>query len=181
MRKLIVGAVAVLLASGVARGQALPAGIGPGSYIQVGGSASLFQLDYGKQKLGGGALFLDAHLYRRVGAEVEVRSLDLHESEGVHETTYLVGPKISLMRYGFRPYAKLLAGRGEFYYPFNYAKGSYFVVAAGGGVDWHVRGTRLTVRLVDFEMQDWPGFSFGAIHPYGIGTGVAWTIFAPRQ
>jgi hypothetical protein len=33
------------------------------------------------------------------------------------------------------------------------------------------------VRLVDVEVQDWLGFSFGAMHPYGIGTGIAWRVF----
>ena len=169
-----------LLAVASALGQALPAGIGPGTYVQAGVSGSLFQVDYGQRKLAGGTVFLDAHLYRRIGAEAEVRTLRVNQDEGVHETTYLVGPRISLLRGAVRPYAKLLAGRGEFYFPFHYATGSYFVLAAGGGVDWHVKRTRLTVRLIDVEVQDWPGFSFGPIHPYGIGSGVAWTVFSGR-
>ena len=177
MSRLTLTLISALLAVATAHGQALPAGIGPGTYVQVGASGSLFQVDYGQRKLAGGTLFLDAHLYRRIGAEAEVRTLNIHQDEGVHETTYLAGPRISVKRGAIRPYAKLLAGRGEFYFPFNYAKGSYLVLAAGGGVDWHVARTRLTVRLLDLEFQDWPGFSFGTLHPYGLTSGVALRVF----
>ena len=169
--------LAILLAASLASAQAIETADGPGSYVQVGGSGSVFAIQYGQRDLGGAAAFVDTHLYRRIGAEVELRTLSFHQDEGVHQTTYLAGPKISLMPYNFRPYVKLLAGRGEFYFPFGYAKGSYFVMAAGGGVDWRIHHSRLTLRLIDVEFQDWPGFTFGAIKPYGIGSGVAVRVF----
>jgi len=157
--------------------QALPAGIGPGTYIQAGATFSTYQIDYGQRTLSGGSAFIDAHLYRRWGAEAEVRVLRLNEDEGVHENTFLIGPRYSILAHHLRPYAKFLVGRAEFYYPFNYAKGTYNVIAPGGGVDWHVPRSRLTVRVIDVEMQNWPGFSFGSLKPYGISTGIAIQVF----
>lgn len=173
----IVAAAAAIFTAAAAFGQAEPTGIGPGTYIQLGVSGSLSQEPYGQRKLGGGTVFVDAHLYRRIGAEAEVSSLQIHQDEGVHATTYLVGPRYSMARSGFRPYSKLLVGKGEFHFPFNYATGWYFVVEAGGGVDWHIPRTPITVRLIDVELQDWPGFSFGALHPYGIQSGIALRVF----
>jgi hypothetical protein len=170
-------ASALLLTAAVQAGaQNLPAADGPGSYIQVGGNVSLYQIDYGQRDLAGGTVFVDANLYRMIGVEAEARTLRLNEDAGTHETTYLVGPRISLKSSRFRPYAKLLMGRGEFYYPFHYAQGSYFVVAPGGGVDWRIT-KRLTVRVVDVEFQNWPWFSFGPLKPYGVSSGLAFRVF----
>ena len=170
-------AILILATPSRAAAQAKYAGIGPGTYIQVGGTFSDYQIDYGQRSLGGAAVFVDAHLYRRIGAEAEVRTFRLNESAGVHETTYLIGPRFSFLAGRLRPYGKLLIGRGEFYYPFNYAKGSYFAIAPGGGVDWHIRQSKLTIRIVDVEIQNWPGFSFGALKPYGFSSGIAVRVF----
>jgi hypothetical protein len=167
----------LLLTAAVQAGaQNLAAADGPGSYIQVGGSGSIYQIDYGQRDLGGGAVFIDANLYRTIGVEAEARTLRINEDAGAHETTYLVGPRISLKMNRFRPYGKLLIGRGQFYYPFHYAQGSYFVVAPGAGVDWQV-AKRLTVRVIDVEFQNWPWFSFGPLKPYGISSGIAFRVF----
>jgi hypothetical protein len=157
--------------------QAEPAGLGPGTYTQVGATFSSYQNPYGQRQLGGAAAFLDANLYRRIGVEAEFRMLRLNEAQDVHNTTYLVGPRISAMPRRFRPYGKVLFGRGEFYFPYHYAKGSYVVVAPGFGVDWQVAHTPLFIRLIDVELQQWPGFTFGSIRPYGISTGVALRVF----
>ena len=150
---------------------------GPGSFVQVGGTGSLFQADYGRRLLGGEAVFVDAHLYRRIGVEAEARVLNIHEDQGVHETTYLVGPRFSFFPGRIRPYAKLLVGRGTFSFPYQFAKGSYFVVAPGAGVDWHAGSSRLTIRLIDIEFQRWPWFTFGPLEPFGVSSGVAVRIF----
>jgi hypothetical protein len=178
MRRLgLIFLILIVSLAGRAGAQARYAADGPGTYIQVGGSGSIFHTAYGQNDLGGAAYFADAHLYRRIGVEAEARTLNFHESLGAHQTTYLVGPQFLIMPRTFRPYVKLLAGRGEFYFPYGYAKGSYFAVAAGAGVDWRLGRGRFTLRLIDVEVQDWPGFSFGAIHPYGIGSGIAVRVF----
>ncbi|WP_142988427.1 hypothetical protein [Granulicella rosea] len=158
-------------------GQALPAAVGPGSYITVGVTASAYESDYGKRLLGGGAVFLDAHVYRRIGVEAEARDLRLHSDLGIHERTYMVGPKYSFLPHRVRPYVKFLVGRGEFDFPYGYAKGSYVALAPGGGLDWKLGKTPVFIRVIDVEYQLWPGFTYGQLKPYGVSSGVAIRVF----
>jgi hypothetical protein len=173
----LVAAILILLAASAARAQAIYTADGPGSYTAVGGTFSMVQSDYGQRQVEGSSAFVDAHLYRRIGVEAKASWLNLHTDEGVRQRTYLAGPKLALKGRTIRPYARLLAGRGEFDFPFGYAKGSYFVFAPGGGLDWRVHYSRLLVRLIDFEYQVWPGFSYGALHPYGISTGLSLRVW----
>ena len=163
--------------SSSAKAQAAYAGFGPGGYVSVGVTASGYNTDYGKQRLAGPALYLDANLYRRIGVELEARSLRYNAHEDLRETTYLAGPKISTHGRTLRPYAKFLVGRGEFNYPFNYARGSYLVVAPGGGVDLRLGRSRLIFRIADVEYQFWPRFSYGPLHPWGVSSGLALRLF----
>jgi hypothetical protein len=167
----------LLAGAGKLAAQAVYTADGPGSYVSVGVTVSGFESDYGQRLLGGASVFVDANLYRRIGVELEARQSRFHSDEDLRESTYLAGPKISTHGLNWRPYAKLLVGRGQFNFPFNYATGSYFVIAPGAGLDWRVGHSRLLVRLVDFEYQVWPQFSFGAIHPYGVSTGISVRVF----
>jgi hypothetical protein len=78
------------------------------------------------------------------------------------------------------PYAKILVGGGRFDFPFNYGTGNYFVVAPGAGVDLRL-GHRIQLRLVDYEYQLWPGFTFGSIHPYGVSAGISYQILGSSR
>lgn len=176
MRPAILGFL-LAVCSTFASGQALYTATGPGSYVSVGVTGSLFQSQYGQRLLGGTAVYVDANLYRRVGIEAEARWLNLHTDEDVRQRTYLVGPKLSLKGRGFRPYAKFLVGRGEFDFPFGYAHGSYFAMAPGAGLDLRIRQSRVSIRVIDFEYQVWPGFSFGTLRPYGASAGVSVRVF----
>ena len=170
----ILGTLVLLAAStGIARAQAIYTADGPGSYTAVGGTYSLYQSGYGQAHASGASAFIDAHLYRRIGLEVKANWLSLPTDNGTRERTYLVGPKLALKGRTIRPYARILAGRGEFDFPFGYAKGSYLVLAPGGGLDWRVHNSRLILRLIDVEYQVWHSFSYGSLHPYGISTGLS--------
>ena len=172
------GALAVfLLAAPICGAQALFTATGPGSYLSAGVTVSGFQQDYGRHYVGGESIFIDTHLYRRVGAEFEARQLNFHTEEDVKQTTYMVGPKLSLRARNVRPYGKFLVGRGELQFPFHYAQGSYFAMAPGGGLDYRIPESRVSLRLVDFEYQIWPGFTFGSLHPYGVSIGASYRIF----
>jgi hypothetical protein len=164
-----------------ASAQALPTATGPGTYISAGLELSGFQQDYGRRYIGGEGVFVDANLFRRIGIEAEVRLLNAHTSEDVKQQTYLIGPKISTNAHAFRPYIKLLAGRGHLNFPFHYATGSYLVVAPGAGLDWHLGQSRFNVRVIDFEYQIWPQFTFGELHPYGASAGVSYNLFDPES
>ncbi len=167
-----------------AHAQAHYTAIGPGSYISVGVTGSAFQSDYGHTQIAGGTAYLDTNLYRRVGAEFEARFLRLDRNETIHQDTFLAGPKISTHARTWRPYAKFLAGRGTFTFPFHDAYGTYLVLAPGAGLDWRPPQradsdypSRFLIRIIDVEYQIWPAFTFGPLHPYGISTGLSYRIF----
>jgi hypothetical protein len=159
--------------------QALPAGSGPGAYLVVGGTFSGFQGDYGKQTISGAGVYVDTNLFWRLGIEAEARRMD-YPDFGERQSTLLAGPRFSFRPGGLVPYVKLLVGGGRFDFPYGYGQGNYFVVAPGAGVDLRL-GQKLRVRLVDFEYQEWPGFTFGAIHPYGISAGISYQFLGSSR
>jgi hypothetical protein len=173
----ILAAFALLVSRGssVANAQAQATASGPGSYVAVGGGVSALQADYGKRVLGGGFAFVDVHPHWRYGLEGEARYLRLHTDENVTETTYIGGAHVYLRPQAFRPYVKFLAGVGRLNFPFGYAYGTYLVLAPGAGIDYMITD-RLSVRAIDFEYQDWPQFSYGALHPYGVSVGVSFRV-----
>jgi hypothetical protein len=159
--------------------QALPTASGPGAYVIVGGTFSDFQADYGSRTIEGASVYADSNLTWRVGIETEARRM-VYPNFGERQSTLLAGPRWSFRPAGFVPYVKLLAGGGRFDFPFNYGIGNYFVVAPGAGVDLRL-GQRVRLRLVDFEYQVWPGFTFGSIHPYGISAGISYQILGSSR
>jgi hypothetical protein len=161
--------------------QVAPESYGGNQTVAVGGTVSGFRLDYGKRDLGGAGVFVDADLNDRIGLTGEANWLWLHQFADTHFSTYLAGPRLTFNNRGnFRPYIKGLVGGGLFNFPYNYAHGSYFVAAGGGGLDYHI-APRLRLRLVDFEYQYWPEFSFGAIKPYGVSVGIQYQLFGCAQ
>ncbi len=169
--------VALIAVAGAGRAgaQAAPTATGPGTSIRIGGGVSGFEADYGKRTLGGAVAWADVNPIWRVGVEGEARWLRLHEDEQTSESTYLVGPRVSILSGRVEPYVKGMVGAGLFSFPFGYGHGGYFVVAGGAGVDLHM-GDRWRVRALDVEYQRWPQFSFGALSPYGVSAGISYTI-----
>ena len=109
-------------------------------------------------------------------------SCGFRTNENVTETTYLIGPQIYIIRPArtFRPYAKFLIGEGKLAFPFGYAQGGYLAYAPGGGVDMHL-SDRWTARLVDFEYQLWPKFTYGDLKPYGVSAGLSFRLNAVHR
>jgi hypothetical protein len=178
----LVPAALLLLAAGAgmyADAQALPAGTGTGMYVIVGGTFSELQADYGKQDILGGGIYVDTNLFWRWGLETEARRMQ-YPQFGERQTTLLTGPRWSFRAKGLVPYVKVLAGGGRFDFPYGYGQGNYFVFAPGAGVDLRL-GQRWRVRLADFEYQDWPGFTFGAIHPYGVTAGISFQFLGANR
>jgi hypothetical protein len=172
-------AAVILIACFVARqslGQALPTAIGPGSYTTVGVTGSFFNVNYGQRSVGGIGLYIDGNLYHREGAEFQVQSLRFNQQSGTRETTYLIGPRYSFRDFGFVPYVKVLAGIGNFTFPYGYGKGNYFVLAPAAGLDYTL-SRRINLRLINIEYQDWPQFSFGNLHPYGASAGISFRVW----
>ncbi len=168
-------AAVLLCTAALAHAQARPTATGPGTSVRIGGGASMFQIDYGLRSLGGTQAWLDANPTWRLGVEAEARWLRLHDDAGTRQSTYLIGPRLTLRPGRWEPFVKALAGAGLMQFPFGYGHGGYLVVAGGAGVDLHL-GRRLQVRAVDLEYQSWPQFTFGALRPYGVSTGFSYTL-----
>jgi hypothetical protein len=160
--------------------QALPTASGPGAYLIVGGTFSDFQADYGQRTITGAGIYADANLIWRLGMEGEARRMDYPDGSGRRQSTLLAGARWSFRAKGFVPYVKLLAGGGRFDFPYGYGTGDYFVVAPGAGVDLRL-GQRVRLRLMDFEYQVWPGFTYGSIHPYGVSAGISYQILGSSR
>ena len=176
-RIFLLGLFLLILQPGMRKafGQALPAATAPGAYLSVGGSYSLFQSDYGQRVLGGAGAYVDINRWRQVGIEAEGRWLRQNKLADTTQSTYLIGPRVEIRRRRFSPYVKTLVGLGYFNFPYDYAKGRYFVIAPGAGVDFNLT-YNLKVRLVDVEYQYWPQFTFGTLNPYGISVGISYHI-----
>ena len=159
-----------------AQAQVVPAGDAGGLKLSVGATASGYYLQYGERQMLGIAGFVDADTKRRIGIEAEARWLVFHQTANVNTTTYTIGPRYHRDYGRFEPYAKGLAGMGEFNFPYNLAHGSYLVIAPGGGVDFRINH-RIRLRAVDFEYQLWPQFTFGSMSSYGVSTGIRVRIF----
>jgi len=178
LRKIRIGILLILaIACPAAWGQATATAFTSGVSLSVGGGYSYYQADYGKRALGGYTIFADYDRTPRWSLEFEVRALRFNQEFGTHQTTLLLGPRYTYRKNKFNAYAKLLVGDGMFHYPYNYAEGSYFVLAPGVGIDIPIKTSRFTIRAADFEYQSWPNFSFGGLNPYGYSGGISVRVF----
>lgn len=168
----------LLLGASYSQAQSPESATGDWSSLAVGGSFSATRLQYGQHWLEGGGFFVDGNFNWRFGMEGEANWAILHQLSNTHATTYLIGPRYQLNAMGngrYRPYAKFLVGDGEFNFPYNYAHGSYFVMAPGGGLDYWLN-SRIRLRLVDAEYQYWPGFTYGSSTNFSVSVGVRYRI-----
>jgi hypothetical protein len=156
--------------------QALPTATAPGAYVSVGTTYSFFESGYGQQKVQGAGIYADINPIRQAGLEAEGRWLKQGGSPNVSQSTYLIGPRIQFRTGPYTPYVKTLVGVSHFGFPYEMARGRYFVIAPGAGVDLTL-GNDLKIRLIDVEYQQWPQFTFGSISPYGISFGVSYRVF----
>jgi hypothetical protein len=168
--------VLFLAAASPAGAQVMAHAVGGGLTLSAGGTASGDYLQYGQRSLYGASGFVDADTSRRFGVEAEGRWLEFHQTEDVHVETYSVGLRYHMDFLKFQPYVKGLVGDGKFNFPFGYAHGNYFVITAGGGVDYHWT-RRVHIRVADVEYQDWPQFTFGAMSSVAVSTGLRVSIF----
>ncbi len=169
-------AVLILGFAGVLRAQVASPGRQEVLRLSAGviGSGDTFQ--YGPRKMLGAGAFVDADTSGHYGIEAEGRWVEFHQRADVHAETYSIGGRYHFVVGRFQPYAKGLVGFGDFNFPYNYATGRYMVVTAGGGVDY--RWThRITLRIADFEYQDWPQFTYGNMTSLNGSVGLKVRIF----
>src|ERR1019366_1769744 len=178
LQRMIVLAASMLLIAGpkFMYGQAAESANAGRAYLWAGAGVSGYYEQYGARKLLGVTGFVDADTIRHFGVEAEGQWLDFHQVANVNVQTYMAGPRYHFDKGKFQPYAKGLVGMGEFNFPYNYAHGSYLVIAPGIGVDYRLN-RRWGVRAIDFKYQYWPQFTFGAMSSVGITTGIRYRIF----
>lgn len=178
-RKAVFLAVLLAVCSGLARtaaAQVVYSGDKGGFSLTAGATASGYEVQYGQQKLLGIAGVVDVDTRRRFGLEGEARWLIFNSPDQLQTTTWMAGPRYHYGFGKFQVYGKGLVGIGQFTFPYNYAQGSYLVIAPGGGVDYRWK-RKISIRVVDFEYQMWPQFTYGSMSSYGISTGVLYHIF----
>ena len=167
---LAAGLVLLTMACSPALGQVAESGDLGRPRISVGTTASYYYLQYGGVKNVGLTAYLDADSLTRLGFEGEGRWLQFHATNDISARTYLAGPRYHFTVGRFQPYLKGLSGLGLFNFTYNYAHGSYYVIAGGGGLDYRL-SQRWSAR-VDGEYQYWPQFTFGSMSSGGISIGV---------
>jgi hypothetical protein len=155
--------------------QALTTASGGGSYLRIGVGATAMQADYGHRVLVGATAFADSNISPRIGLEYEAHFQRWNSNEQLTETSYLAGMRVAASDRTWRPYGKVLVGLARIQFPYNYATGSYFAIAPGGGLDWEPGG-RWAVRVLDVEYQEWTRFTYGSMHPYGVTSGVSFRV-----
>jgi hypothetical protein len=169
------------VAPGIALSQVIPSTRGGDSSLRVGGSASLFRPDDIADGVGGPGVYVDFDVNRRWGLEAAARWLRFNDGIELHEDHYLIGPRVSFLTFGrIHPYAKAFVGVAQFTFPNNAGNitghGGYLSYGGGGGIDYRLN-RKWTLRPVDVEIQRWPEFTTGAIHPYGVTAGISYRIF----
>jgi hypothetical protein len=179
---LIALAFAVLAVAGgrAALGQVPESANLGGFTLSIGGGVSEYYIQYGQRKNLGLTGSVDADSTRHFGIETEGRWLADHTPADIQIKTYLAGARYHFnVGKSWQPYTKALLGVGMCRFPYNYAYGSYFVIAPGGGVDYRL--TRGWSVRVDGEYQYWPHFTFRAMSSAGLSVGVRYYILRGRS
>jgi opacity protein-like surface antigen len=168
--------VAALLVCGssLAHGQAKYTATRAGD-LQLGAGYTNGTSDYVNNRISGFSGYATFDFKEHFGAE-----FDFHQSKDpnsdVYERSYEWGGRY-LRHYDndrYRPYARLMYGRGVFNFPFNVANLAYNMIVGAGGVDIAVR-KNINVRA-EYEYQYWlsgPGLTNG-LTPMMINIGVAY-------
>ena len=159
-----------------AHAQVVPAANRGGLIVTVGAMGTGESLQYGNRRMLGMTGFVDADTRRKFGIEAEARMLEWNQTANVHLETYSIGGRYHMNFGRWQPYAKGLVGLGYFNFPYNLATGSYMVITGGGGVDYRLN-RRIYFRAADFEFQDWPQFTYGAMTTTSVSTGIRVRVF----
>lgn len=148
--------------------------------FQVGIGVSAANPDYSDNTLiKGVSVYGSVDFGRHLGIDGEIHDLKLSTPRDFGESSYLLGLRYGITYGRFHPYAKALAGLGNF----SLEKGTYSansssthrMLSFGAGLDYHATD-RMNVRVFDLELQRWPGFPPNGLTPV-VGTmGAAYTF-----
>jgi hypothetical protein len=158
--------------------------IGDGKHLYAGVEGSDFKPDYNPigGRLYGYGFFADYMVSRYLGAEGEIRLLDLNKPSGQTQKNFFAGPIVDAYRYHrFTGYGKLMLGIDSINYPSGIGYGTYFAFAPGGGVEYRLN-SRLKLRG-EYEYQfvrSAPGFPnqpSNGLTPSGYSGGISYRIY----
>jgi hypothetical protein len=150
------------------------------AFIQVGAGLSVFQPDYNPGPIKGYSIYGNFDFTSHIGIAGDVHVVNVITPGDVGQNSYLLGPRFTMARGRFHPYAKALAGIGVFtfqpvYVTSSSSSSSHKMYAFGGGLDVRVK-RHWNVRAIDFEYQRWPGFGANGITPFGVTVGAAYVF-----
>jgi opacity protein-like surface antigen len=165
--------------------QVVPAAHGSSLEIRAGVEYSNFLPDFGPpDRLAGIGVYVDLNTASRWSLEGEARFLRFNGFNGESQSSYFIGPKITLFRPGkLRPYTKALFGIGQNNFPFKIGTGRYLALAPGGGVDYRL-SSRIMLRG-EYEYQLWPEAPgvqdnpSNGMKPHGLCVGFSYKVFGP--
>jgi hypothetical protein len=174
----------LLIGTAAAFGQALPAAI-RNANLEAGGHFTFIRPDYGDKYMAGIGGVVDVNARKWYGLEFEGNFNFINGPAGTKEQTYMIGPRILYVRDRWIPYAKVLFGIGGLTFPNpGNPHHDYGEITMGGGVDWRWK-RNLTIRVIDFEYQDWYNFGHandpitraGALTPIQASVGIKYRFF----
>jgi opacity protein-like surface antigen len=188
--KLVLAALLTLITSPLLAQVAPAVKIG-GLPIGIGAGLSDYSIDYGSgRRMLGISAWGDYNVFHGLGVEVEGQSIFADRPSDLCTS----GPRtVCQMKQdsikggiiykarafkGVRPYAKVLGGIGEIYFPshnFFYSQDSFTTYGAGGGLEYRVWKT-LSVRA-DYEYQFYEQFlGKGTLNPNGVTVGATYYL-----
>ncbi|HKO20006.1 MAG TPA: hypothetical protein VJU82_14070 [Acidobacteriaceae bacterium] len=153
--------------------QGLPTATRAGD-LQIGGGFTFARSAYNFTPLHlvGESVYATFDMRHRWGGEFDFHNVKPTEDSTVYERTYEIGPRVFVLRDPFKPYAKVMYGRGVYNFSQSRANIAYNIYTIGGGIDISVRRS-LNVRA-DYEYQNWAGFPLGTLHPSVVTIGAAY-------
>jgi hypothetical protein len=176
---------ALLAVAASAHAQATPTA-GKSADVQIGGSFSVLNPDYGPNHWYGYGFYADVDFRYHYGVEFAIRQQSGPEPI-VYERTYELGGRyVYPLNDRFAPYVKGNLGRGVFNFsgtngsgpPVQVANLAYNIQAVGAGLDLRVL-PGLNVRVIDYEYQWWDGFPPHGLNPQVFSFGVAYHFHGP--
>lgn len=171
----------VMLAATAVYAQVARSVTGGGGTFWAGGEFSRFASDFGGVVAGPGVI-LDFNVTPKVGAVGEARWMHWEGNSGQTHSDYLIGGKYRAYRWRrFDFDAKFLVGGVWINFPLDIGTGSYFAMAPGGFVDYHLN--RKFLIRGDYEYQflpsapNIPGEPNNGLTPHGFSIGVEYRVF----
>jgi hypothetical protein len=177
-RSAVLFSLLLATAASISHAQVAPAAIARQFSLTGGGTVSLFQPDYGPNKLIGIGAYVDVKFTRWIQVEGEGRWLRYNQYANIYQDNYLIGPRVPIFHFWkATPYAKALVGIGKMNFQYNYANGTFTDIAFGGGLDVNLT-KHIVVRAIDVEYQDWPKWLQNqSLQPYGASVGIGYRVF----